>query len=1047
MSIKSKFVAAILLISAIPLFLMGLIIYNHYKNSLFITIENHLMELGTIQNSRIKVSIERFTDSVRMIENRPLLKKHLALYNETGDINALNHINETIDDIRKTFPMFHEISIVNTAMKVVSSSNASSVGMVYKENEILPKRDNSCGYVEVFKGEDNYADLRFSCLLTIDNKLEGFVTAIVHGGFLNEITNDYSNMGKTGETAVAKRDKNGNALFIVPLRFDSNAAFRRVVSKDDTKVLMTQALLKKDNLFKEAEDYRGVSVFGVTHYLKDTDWGIVVKIFKSEMMEPLAQLRNILIFSYIFLMGIIIITVMYVSKRITAPLMELTNTAVLISKGDFSQKIQNVSKDETGVLATVFNRMTDMLTVREDELSKHRESLEQLVSLRTDELNASNESLESEVEARKITEASLVETNNKLNSLISYIPDIVLFKDVQKRFILVNKVFEEIIGLKRAEVLGKTVEDFFPANDAEVYTNEDETVMRTRNTIRNVKKLHIGDKNIYLDTINAPIFDNSGTLIGLVVIGRDITEMTNITNALQESEGKYRALVENSNDIISRLDKDNRYLYINPTVSTFLDLKQEDFIGKTNCQVGLQEHSPVLLDEKIQEVFNTRHQQEVEIEIKGLRGKTYFSCQLIPEFDSAGEVITVVAISRDITKRVELEHQLMERNEMLEDIVKRRTAKLIEYNDNLIEEVRQRNEVQAQLVREKNLSDTIVNTLPGIFCLFDKIGKLLLWNKNLEAVTEYSSEEIPDVSIFDFFADEQKEAAYCEFRDIFVNRKGDYEKYLCNKSGKHIPFYLVGSVIDLDNEPYLTLIGIDITDRKKIEDELVSSREMLRLNAIYLQNTIEEDRKKIARELHDDLSQALTVLKIEILDVGKSTGLSDKHIIVDKIKNITGIVDNIIDNMHSLVMSLRPTVLDDFGLVSAIEWQINELRQRTNITFEFNTINIKDKWYFDEIGKEYSTILYRVFQESATNVIRHAKAEKVSVKLYNDVESIIMEVEDDGKGINKSMMFDYKSLGIIGMKERVLLVGGTLDISNGASGKGTKITVVIPLKK
>ncbi|MBF0488682.1 MAG: hypothetical protein HQK98_11035, partial [Nitrospirae bacterium] len=129
------------------------------------------------------------------------------------------------------------------------------------------------------------------------------------------------------------------------------------------------------------------------------------------------------------------------------------------------------------------------------------------------------------------------------------------------------------------------------------------------------------------------------------------------------------------------------------------------------------------------------------------------------------------------------------------------------------------------------------------------------------------------------------------------------------------------------------------------------------------------------------------------------------------------------------------------------EWHINELHKRTGTAFEFDAADIKNRSYFEELNKEYATALYRVFQESVTNVIRHANAEKVRIKVYDEGGAIIMEVEDNGKGIDESKMFDYKSLGMIGMKERVSLLGGTLDVNKGAAGTGTKITVSIPVKK
>lgn len=1044
MSIKNKFITAIICFSLIPLLLIKLIIYNHSKNALFTAIENQLRETAAVQTSRIQVTIERYVDTMKMLANRPTLKQNLALYNSTADVNALKYIDNAIGHIRQSVPMFYEISIVDTERKVVSSSKPSSIGSVFKESDVLPARYSDCGYVDVFKGKDNIPSLRFSCHLKLNNKIVGYVTALVHGDFLNEITGDYSNLGKTGETVVAKKDDHGNALFIVPLRFDADAAFKRKVSKEDTGVLITQALLRKNNLFREYKDYAGTPVYGVCNYLEKTGWGIVVKMHKSEMMAPLVQLRNILIYSYILIMGIMVIIALLVSRAITAPLAKLINATKRIGKGDFSHTISHDSKDETGVLVTVFNQMIDELSAREYELSKHRQSLEILVYQRTDELRAANELLETEVAFRKVTELDLLKTNNQLDSLINAIPDLIIFKDTKKRYLVVNRAFEEITGFRKEEAIGKKVEDCFPADIAASSTLEDETVMQTQHSMRRVITLNAEESVIYLDMINSPILDHAGNLIGIVVIGRDITEMKTMTNALAESKEKYRALVENSNDIIVRLDKDQRCLYINQAITQYTDLSPVDFVGKTNSQVDILGHSSVLWEDTVQQIFDTRTGQEIEIEFAVRGTKLYFLSQFIPEFDTTGNVITVAVVSRDITKRVELEHQLMEKNEMLEDIVKVRTAKLVEYNRSLTEEVRLRKDVEIQLAREKNISDTIVNTLPGIFCFINDSGSLLLWNKNMETITEYSSDEIMEMNIFDFFSAERKDAAQSEIKDMFVNKKGDYEMILYTKIGRQVQFYFVGSAVNLDNSSYLALIGIDITVRKAIETELISSRERLRLNAIHLQNTIEEDRKKIARELHDDLSQALTVLKIEIVDINKSTGVT--QVISNKVNNCTGIVDNIMDNMHNLVMSLRPTVLDDFGLIPAIEWQIGQLQKRTGKVFEFDT-NITNKTYLEALNRSHALTLYRVFQEAITNVIRHAEAEKVIIRLRDQEGAIIMEVQDNGKGTDEAAMFDYKSLGIIGMKERVLHVGGTLDISKAPSGSGTKITVTVPVKK
>ncbi|MCG6553824.1 MAG: PAS domain S-box protein, partial [Candidatus Magnetominusculus sp. LBB02] len=836
MSIRNKLIIAMLSMSLVPLLLSGLIIYRYSKDTLFDVIEDKLKKTLSVQTSRLSVMIDRNIDIMKMLANRPTLKTNLELYNRTADVNALRYIDEAIGQIRESIPLFHEISILNVNREVVSSSNHSNVGMIFNESEVLPEQYSNCGYVDVSKGEDKFPDLRFSCHLKLKDKIVGYVTAVVHGGFLNEVTGDYTNLGKTGEMVLAKKDEDGNALFIVPLRFDGNAAFTRKVSKDDTNILITHALQRKKYLFREYKDYNGVPVYGVTGYLEKTGWGIVVKMYKSELMEPLVRLKQILILSYLLTMGILITVAVIISRNLTSTLTKLTNAAVQVGKGIYANKITHTADDETGVLVKMFNQMIDLLAARDSQLSKHRQSLENLVHERTVALRAANEHLQAEAAMRKTLSLRLMDTNNKLNSLIEYIPDLVIFKDVQKKYQLVNLAFETITGLSRESVIGKQADDVFPAEIAAAITLEDEAVITTKKTIRSVIMLNGSGKDIYVDIINAPILNNYGGLIGIVIIGRDITQMRLLTSDLSESAEKYRAIVENSPDIISRVDKDHRCLLINSAISNFLDLQPGDLIGKTNYETGIDRfHNSALWQDSVQQVFDCRCPQEIDIELNGRSGLLYFTCQLIPEFDAAGAVKTVVTVSRDITRRVELERKLIEKNELLDDIVRQRTRKLLESNDSLLEEMRQRNAIETQLVREKSLSDTIINTMPEVFCLINEKGKLLLWNKNLEAVTQYSNEETAQMSLFDFLC---KEAVRSEINDIFLRRKGDYEEHICCKDGNKILFYFVGSVVDLDGAPYVTLVGIDITERKKMENELETSRQMLRLSAIHLQNTI-----------------------------------------------------------------------------------------------------------------------------------------------------------------------------------------------------------------
>jgi DNA-binding NarL/FixJ family response regulator/signal transduction histidine kinase len=208
----------------------------------------------------------------------------------------------------------------------------------------------------------------------------------------------------------------------------------------------------------------------------------------------------------------------------------------------------------------------------------------------------------------------------------------------------------------------------------------------------------------------------------------------------------------------------------------------------------------------------------------------------------------------------------------------------------------------------------------------------------------------------------------------------------------------------------------EITERKRTEKELKNSREQLRALATHLQSVREEERRQIAREVHDELGQALTGLKIDLSWLGGRLSQSDvkarRPSILEKIQSMSKFIDATIQTVRRIATQLRPGVLDDLGLVAAIEWQAQDFQKRTGIRCKF--IRSAEDISLDQ---ERSTVVFRIFQETITNIARHAKATRVSTRLKKDDGNIMLEVEDNGRGITEEEIHDSKSLGLLGMRE------------------------------
>ncbi|HSO71152.1 MAG TPA: PAS domain-containing protein, partial [Thermodesulfobacteriota bacterium] len=236
-----------------------------------------------------------------------------------------------------------------------------------------------------------------------------------------------------------------------------------------------------------------------------------------------------------------------------------------------------------------------------------------------------------------------------------------------------------------------------------------------------------------------------------------------------------------------------------------------------------------------------------------------------------------------------------------------------------------------------------------------------------------------------------------------------------------------------------SVLGIsrDITERKKVEEELRNSQKELRALSARLQSVREEERGKIAREIHDDLGQALTGLKMDSAWVMKNLR-PDQTALKDKLQAMGRLIDHTVRSVRRLSTELRPRILDDFGLVAALEWQAQEFEKKTGIRCRFRSSLQKL-----DLDPDRSVAVFRIFQEALTNVARHSGAQKVESTLSKEKKGLRLILRDNGRGISEEEISRTKSLGLVGMRERAILFGGKLTIQ-GTPGKGTAVILNIP---
>src|SRR5262245_10696277 len=340
----------------------------------------------------------------------------------------------------------------------------------------------------------------------------------------------------------------------------------------------------------------------------------------------------------------------------------------------------------------------------------------------------------------------------------------------------------------------------------------------------------------------------------------------------------------------------------------------------------------------------------------------------------------------------------------------------------------------------------IINQIQETVISVDLDGYVVSWNAGAEKMLGYASDEALGKHISFIYPSEDREFLEHEVLGP-VKAKGTHqiEVRRRTKSGGLRFAQLSLTLLRDDTDSPIGIIGysMDITDRKRGEEALLNSRNQLAALAVRLESVREEERTRIALEVHDVLGQALTGLTLDVAWVHKriteSIDSASHAAVVARLISARKLLDSTIQSVRNIATNLRPGVLDELGLAAAVEWQAREFQQRTGIACE--TTIWPDTIVLEP---EQSTALFRILQEILTNVARHAHATYVHIRLEQSGEHVSLQVVDNGKGVTGVEQSGTKAFGLLGMRLRAQQQGGTFDIQ-GTSGTGTTVTVRIPL--
>ncbi|MEP6594379.1 MAG: PAS domain S-box protein [Ginsengibacter sp.] len=479
---------------------------------------------------------------------------------------------------------------------------------------------------------------------------------------------------------------------------------------------------------------------------------------------------------------------------------------------------------------------------------------------------------------------------------------------------------------------------------------------------------------------------------------RDISDRKKMELELKRSEVRFRALIENNDEAILLRDEQFSIIYCSPASKRILGYDDSETLENDfeitihpDDREKMQNAKKELLKKPgitIPVTFRKKNKAGNYIQVEGVMTNMLHN----------ENVKGIISNFRDVTERKKFEDQ------------------------------------QALFVSIVNSSeDAIISkSLDGI---------ITTWNKGAEKLFGYSSNEAIDRHVSMLIpADRLNEDPEILEKIKRGESVEHFETERLKKDKSRI-------YISITESPIKNLYGIiigaskiarDITDRKEAEEKLQASYKNLRDLASHLQNIREEERIQIARDIHDELGQQLTGLKMDFAWLIKKIVVKD-NTIQEKILEMITLIEETITSVRRISANLRPNILDDLGLVTALQWHSTEVEKRFGIK-----INFVSEFDVVEVPVATATGLFRIYQEALTNAVRHANAQHVNTTLQVVNKRIILQIQDDGKGMDIDNDLKKKSFGLLGIKERAYVMGGKYELSS-EPGKGTHLLVSVPV--
>lgn len=607
-----------------------------------------------------------------------------------------------------------------------------------------------------------------------------------------------------------------------------------------------------------------------------------------------------------------------------------------------------------------------------------------------------------DITERMRAEQELVESNARFQIVSQATSDLVWDWDLLEGNLWWNDNYYSSLGYtKTSERVDEHTwyDSIHPADRERVRNNVNKTFRGKNNVWRDEYRYCKAD-GTYLHFLDRGYImrSESGQAVRMIGSMVDMTPVYTVQRKIEESEMQLRTILDTDPECISLFDINTGLLEIN---KAGLQMLGEE---NNSSQEGM------LFLDYVEEPNRKQVQKLVKDAYRGKSGSMEFGlvsrdgqhrwCEMniVPFRNPDKKIISALAVTRDISQQITATRALRNSEEKYR---------------------------------------TLVEQAADAIALFDEAGIILETNSSASVLLGYTQEELSFMRLEDVLLPDDVNDNPVQYDLLSAGVSTVKTRRMKRKDGVVITTEVRSQ--HLPDGRFLAVIR-DMTQRIKAEEELKASYKAVRSLTNYLQNIREQERTNIAREIHDELGQQLTVLKMDVSWLKKRVDGSDEKVMM-RLNALLQMLDETVKSVRRISSQLRPSLLDDLGLTAAMEWQLSEFEKRSGVATRFRAPH--EDFVISDASK---TALFRILQESLTNVARHANAKNVLVELDEKDSNLQLTITDNGKGFETDQVWEKKTLGILGMKERTEMIGGTYEIRS-KPGEGTSVIVCVPLTK